>query len=346
MKTSAASEILPALASCAPVLLLVAMLVGLALVAPPRPSARAADAAKLDALRLDYAYYNPVSLVLRDQGWLEKEFAAGGTKVEWVLSLGSNKALEFLRAKAIDFGSTAGAAALIGRANGNPIKSVYLYSNPEWTALVTRPDTGIKTIADLKGKKVAVTRGTDPHIFLLRALASVGLSERDIELVPLQHPDGKTALENKNVAAWSGLDPYIAQTEIADGFPLFYRNREWNSGGFLNVHETFAAQHPDAVSRVIKVYEQARRWAITHPAETKAILAREAKLTPEVVDRVWERTDLSRPAIGDANRAGITAAGEVLKTSGIIEAGVDVPKVVNELIAPGFGASALVAAGK
>ncbi len=347
MKALAASEILPALASCAPALLLVAMLVGLALVTPPRPTARAADdGPKLDALRLDYAYYNPVSLVLRDQGWLEKEFAAHGTRVEWVLSLGSNKALEFLRARVIDLGSTAGAAALIGRANGNPIQSVYLFSNPEWTALVTRPDTGIKTIADLRGRKIAVTRGTDPHIFLLRALASVGLTERDVELIPLQHPDGKTALENRSVAAWSGLDPYLAQTEIADGFSLFYRNRDWNSGGFLNVRETFAAQHPDAVARVLKVYEQARRWAIAHPAETKAILAREAKLSPEVVDRVWERTDLTHPAIGDANRAGITAAGEVLKKSGIIEAGVDVPKVVNELIAPGFGASALVVAGK
>ncbi len=320
-----------------------AVLAGSAATTAPRPTV---PGPKLDALRLDYAYYNPVSLVIKDQGLLEKEFAAEGTKVEWVLSLGSNKALEYLRAKAIDFGSTAGAAALIGRANGNPIKSVYLYSNPEWTALVTRPDTGIKNIADLRGKKVAVTRGTDPHIFLLRALASAGLTEKDIELVPLQHPDGKVALQNKSVAAWSGLDPYIAQTQVENGFPVFYRNRDWNSGGFLNVHETFAREHPDTVTRVLKIYEQARVWAVAHPAQAKAILAREAKLTPEVVDRVWERTDLTHPAIGDANREGIAAAGEVLKRSGIIDAGLDVPKTVNDLISPGFGEKALAAAGK
>lgn len=324
------------------------LLVGLVSISLACPMNRAAGSdPRLDTLRLDYAYYNPVSLVIKDQGLVEKEFAVDGTKVGWVLSLGSNKALEFLRAKAVDFGSTAGAAAFIGRANGNPIKSIYLYSNPEWTALVTRADAGIKTIADLRGKKVAVTRGTDPHIFLLRALASAGLTEKDIELVPLQHPDGKVALQNKSVAAWSGLDPYIAQTQVDDGFPVFYRNRDWNSGGFLNVHETFAKEHPDAVVRVLKVYEQARRWAVAHPAETKAILAREAKLTPEVVDRVWERTDLTHPAIGDANREGITAAGEVLKRSGIIDADVDVSKTVNDLIAPGFGEKALaVTAGK
>ena len=118
-------------------------------------------------------------MVLKDKGLLEQEFAKDGIGVRWVQSLGSNKALEFLNAGSIDFGSTAGSAALLGRINGNPIKSIYVFSRPEWTALVTRKDTAINKIEDLKGKRVAVTRGTDPHIFLLRAL-SIGLSEKDI----------------------------------------------------------------------------------------------------------------------------------------------------------------------
>src|SRR5580658_5916 len=138
-------------------------------------AARAAD--KPSQIRVDWATYNPVSLVLKDQGLLEKEFAKDGIGIVWVQSLGSNKALEFLNAGSIDFGSTAGSAALLGRINGNPVKSIYVYSRPEWTALVTRKDTPINKIEDLKGKRVAVTRGTDPHIFLVRALLSVGLSE-------------------------------------------------------------------------------------------------------------------------------------------------------------------------
>ena len=141
-------------------------------------------------IRIDYATYNPVSLVLKDKGLLEKELAKDGITVRWVQSLGSNKALEFLNAGSIDFGSTAGAAALIGKINGNPIKSIYVYSRPEWTALVTRKDTGITKVEDLKGKRVAVTRGTDPHIFLVRALQEAKLTEKDVKLVLLQHPDG------------------------------------------------------------------------------------------------------------------------------------------------------------
>ena len=90
----------------------------------------AAHAGNVDTVRIDWAYYNPISLVLKDKKWLEDDLAASGIKVERVQSLGSNKALEFLRGKSVDFGSTAGAAAFIGRANGNPIKAIYVYSAP------------------------------------------------------------------------------------------------------------------------------------------------------------------------------------------------------------------------
>ena len=97
--------------------------------------------------------------MLKERGILERALAPEGIKVRWVQSLGSNKALEFLNAGSIDFGSTAGAAALVGRINGNPITSLYVYSRPEWTALVTRKDSGITQVSDLKGKRIAVTRG-------------------------------------------------------------------------------------------------------------------------------------------------------------------------------------------
>ena len=175
-------------------------------------AASAADA--LTEIHIDWATYNPVSMVLKQKGLLEKEFAKDGIRIVWVQSAGSNKALEFLNAGSIDFGSTAGSAALVARINGNPIKSVYVYSRPEWTALVTTKDSGIATVADLRGKRVAVTRGTDPHIFLVRALLDAGLSEKDITPVLLQHADGKTALIRGDVDAWAGLDPMMCASSF------------------------------------------------------------------------------------------------------------------------------------
>ncbi len=180
------------------------------------------------------------------------------------------------------------------------------------------------------------TRGTDPHVFLLRALDKAGLTEKDIELVPLQHPDGKNALEKGDVAAWSGLDPLMAQTEVDKGSRLFFRDPNLNTYGVLNVREEFAQKYPNYVRKVIAAYEKARQWALQNPAEFKAILARDAKLNDAVAARVIERTDLSDPVIGDKQKSSISAAGDVLKKSGVIKAEVDVPGLVNALIDPQY----------
>ena len=296
------------------------------------PIIRAARAAPLPALRLDYAYYNPVSLVLKDKAWVEEEFGKDGTKVEWVLSLGSNKALEFLNGSVVDFGSSAGSAALMAKANDIPIKAVYIYSRPEWTALVTLKDSPIRTVPDLKGKRVAVTRGTDPHIFLLRALDRFGLGTADIKMVLLQHPDGKTALLRGDVDAWAGLDPYMAQTELDDGSRLFFRDPGLNTYGFLNTREAFAKEHPNEVVRVLKLYERGRQWALANPDGLKAVLAKAAKLTDPVAAKELERTDLSNPVIGAEHRDAIVAAGDVLKKAEVVPAGTDIAAVADKLI--------------
>ncbi|MFL4982615.1 MAG: aliphatic sulfonate ABC transporter substrate-binding protein [Xanthobacteraceae bacterium] len=303
------------------------LLVGLA----PSSALFAADNPK--EIRIDWATYNPVSMVLKEKGLLEKEFAREGVSIRWVQTLGSNKALEFLNAGSIDFGSTAGAAALVAKINGNPIKSIYVYSRPEWTALVTRKETSIAKIEDLKGKRVAVTRGTDPHIFLVRALQSVGLGERDITPVLLQHPDGKTALIRGDVQAWAGLDPMMAQAEVEDGARLFYRKPEANTWGILNVREEFLRDHPDLVRRVLAVYEDARKFSLANYDEVKRVFIAATKLPEAVVDKqLKERTELTHSRIGAPQRESILAAGLALQQAGVVAASVDVKATVDALI--------------
>jgi sulfonate transport system substrate-binding protein len=296
----------------------------------------AAAADTVGTLRLDWAYYNPVSLVLRDKGLMEQELAKDGTKLEWVLSLGSNKALEFLNGNAIDLGSTAGAAALLAKANGAPIKGVYIFAKPEWTALVALKDSPVKTVEDLKGKTIAVTRGTEPHIFLLRALAAHSMKSADVKMVLLQHPDGRVAMERGDVDAWAGLDPYMAQTEIEKGSRLFFRNADLNSWGFLNVREDFAQAHPEMVERVLAVYETARKWSVAHPDDFRAIVAKAAKISDAVAAKQLERNDLSSGMIGKVQRDNIVAAGVVLKEAGVVPADADMAKTADALIDPQY----------
>ncbi|HEY0185614.1 MAG TPA: aliphatic sulfonate ABC transporter substrate-binding protein [Rhodopila sp.] len=294
-------------------------------------------AAKLEEIRIDWATYNPISLVLKDRKLLETEFAKDGIAIRWVQSAGSNKALEFLNAGSLDFGSAAGAAALIGKVNGNPITSIYVFSRPEWTALVTQANSPIRMVGDLNGQRIAVTRGTDPHIFLVRALAEAGLSEKDVKLVLLQHADGRTAMERGDVAAWAGLDPMMAAAEVESGARLFYRKPEANTWGVLNVRQAFAAANPEIVRRVLTVYETAREWSVAHPAELNAALVTAAKLPGPVIARQLERTDMSSGRIGEKQASTIIEAGKALQTAGVLDPTLDIAAITNGMINPSYG---------
>lgn len=285
-------------------------------------------------IRLDYAYYAPTSLILRDQGILEQQLADQDISVRWVFSQGSNRSLEYLNGNSIDFASTAGLAAVLSRANGSPVKTIYIASRPEWAALVVPKDSPISRVEDLRGKKIAATLGTDPYLFLLRTLQANGLGKNDIEIVHLQHPDGRTALEQGRVDAWAGLDPHMAASELQAGSRLLSRNLEFNSYGVLNVTERFARDQPELIKQVIGAYEQARQWAIANPEATAELLARESGLPLEVARLQLSRTDFSNPLPGQEHIDALLAAASILVEEQLVRRGANVERAVEQLISP------------
>lgn len=300
--------------------------------------AQAAEALPAE-VRLDYAYYSPVSLALKHFGWLEQ--ALPQSKVTWVLSQGSNRSLEYLNSGSVDFASSASLSAVLARANGSPIKSVYVYSRAEWTAFVVRKDSPLQSVADLKGKKIAATKGTDPYLFTLRALQQAGLKKDDVELLHLQHPDGRIALEKGDVDAWAGLDPHMAASQIQAGSRLLYRNKDFNSYGVLSVTESYAKEHPQAIKTVLTAYEKARDWAVKNPEELASLLAKESGLPLEVARLQLSRTDLSNPQLSTRDVESSKAAAPILVSEELVRKGVNVEQVVDQLITPDFSASVI-----
>jgi sulfonate transport system substrate-binding protein len=290
---------------------------------------------RVSEVRLDYAYYSPASLVLRRFGWLEEEFRSEGTAVRWVFSQGSNRSLEYLNSGSIDFASTAGLAALLSRANGNPVKSIYVFSRPEWTALVVSKDSPVRSLADLRGKKIAATKGTDPFLFLLRALHASGLGKDDVQIVHLQHPDGRIALERGTVDAWAGLDPHMAASELENGSRLIYRNIDFNTYGFLNTSDNFLGKHPGHVRRTLAAYEKARRWILANPANAARILAEESKLPLAVAQRQLDRTDFTHPLPAREHAEALRAAAPILAQENLVRKNASIGKAIDELLDSG-----------
>lgn len=285
----------------------------------PEPAATLPGSWSSDVLNIDFATYNPLSLIIKDQGWLEDTLGDKVT-VNWIQSSGSAAANEALKAGSVDVGSTAGSAALLARANGSPIKTLDVYSQPNWSAIVVGPNSDIKTIKDLKGKNIAANAGTDPYFFLVQTLDEAGLSLSDVTVTQLQHADGKTALESGAVDAWAGLDPLMSASIANAGTKIIYDNPDFNSYGFLNATEGFLTKSPDLAQLVVDAYEKAREWAVANPDQAAQILADVSGIDISIASSVLlERTNLQvDPKPGKAQTDVLAVIGPIFVTIGSV----------------------------
>jgi sulfonate transport system substrate-binding protein len=285
----------------------------------PEPAATLPGSWSSDVLNLDFATYNPLSLIIKDQGWLEATFGDKVT-VNWLQSAGSAAANDALRAGSIDVGSTAGSAALLARSNGSPIQAIDVYSQPNWAAILVGANSNIKTVADLKGKNIAANAGTDPYFFLLQTLAEAGIGLDEVTITQLQHADGKAALESGAVDAWAGLDPLLSASVVNAGSKIIYDNPDFNSYGFLNATESFLTKSPDIAQVVVDAYEKAREWAVANPDKAAAILADVAGIDISIANSVLlDRTNLQvDPKPGAKQTAVLKIIGPIFVSSGAV----------------------------
>ena len=269
-------------------------------------AAPASAAPKLTTIKLDYAYWNPLSLVLKEKGWAEKEFAKQGVKVEWVFSASSAAALQSLNANAINVASSAGAPAYTARANGASLKTIGVFSQPKWASIAVAQNSPITSIVQLKGKKIAAASGTDPYFHLLLALDDAGLSSKDVTIVNLAHADGQKALVAGQVDAWAGLDPLTAQAQHNSGVKIIYSNPKFQSWGVLSANEDFIKNYPSQLVTVLKLYQKARAFAIAEGTETATILAKASSITQaDAVKVLLTRTKLNVNIVPGAAQAAI-----------------------------------------
>ena len=196
-----------------------------------------------------------------------------------------------MKAGSVDFGHTGDSPPIFAQAAGVPLVYVAASTScPEASAIVVRVDSPIRTLADLRGKKVAFTRGSSAHTMILRALASADLSIHDIESVYLSPADARAAFETGGVDAWSIWDPYLALVEhegrgraIASGEGLV-PGRE-----FYFASSNFLSQHRGLIAILIRELNGLKNWAAENPEETSKLLAAQIGMAPKVLERAETR---------------------------------------------------------
>ncbi|MFO1074345.1 MAG: sulfonate ABC transporter substrate-binding protein [Geminicoccaceae bacterium] len=232
------------------------------LLGAPRARAGAAD----KVLRIGVQKYGTLVL-LRERGSLEQRLAPLGWQVSWTEFPAGPQLLEGLNVGAIDLGTTGEAPPIFAQAAGADLVYVgYEPPAPRGEAILVPKDSPIATPLDLKGRKVALNKGSNVHYLLVRVLDRAGLAYGDIEPVYLPPADARAAFERGAVDAWAIWDPFLAAAQAATGARTLTDGQDLVSNHqFYLAAAPFAAAQPELVSAVLAELDTVDRWAEANP---------------------------------------------------------------------------------
>ncbi|AKU20593.1 sulfonate ABC transporter substrate-binding protein [Massilia sp. NR 4-1] len=236
-------------------------------------------------LRIGLQKYGTLTL-LKGRGTLERRLAARGIDVKWTEFPAGPVLLEGLNVGSIDFGTVGEAPPIFAQAAGADL--VYVGNeppSPTSEAIVVPKNSTLRGVADLKGKKVALNKGSNVHYLLLKALEKAGLAYRDIEPVFLPPADARAAFERGSVDAWAIWDPFLAAAEkqlgarvLADGRGIVSNHQ------FYLASRSYAQKNPEIVGIVIDELAAVDEWGKRNQKEVAAILAQQTGLDTSVVE--------------------------------------------------------------
>jgi sulfonate transport system substrate-binding protein len=265
----------------------VAAVVGLALLLPQQARAQA----KPEQLRIGFQKSASLLTLQKSQGSLEKRLAPLGVTVKWVEFPAGPQLLEGLNVGAVDVGFVGEAPPIFAQAAG--AKFVYIGNDPaapEAEAIVVPKDSPIKSIADLKGKKVALNKGSNVHYLLVRALEKGGLKYGDIQPTFLPPADARAAFERGAVDAWAIWDPFLAAVEKQSGARILVDGRGLvNNYAFYLAERGYAEKYPQVVRALFDDTVEQSQWLKANLKQAAALIAPLQGLAPEVVELSLQR---------------------------------------------------------
>lgn len=241
------------------------LLAGLA-VAP----AFAQDAA---TLRIGFQKYGTLT-ILKALGTLDKALAAQGIAVKWTEFPAGPQLLEGLNVGSIDFGTVGEAPPIFAQAAGAPL--VYVGNEPpapDSEAILVPKDSPVRSVADLKGRKVALNKGSNVHYLLVKLLEQAGVAYRDVNVAYLTPADARAAFERGAIDAWVIWDPFQAAAELQLGARVLADGKGVvNNYQFFLASRAYADRHPQVIRTVLEEIRKGDLWARENPTQAVDLL--------------------------------------------------------------------------
>lgn len=236
-------------------------------------------------VRIGYQKYGTLT-ILKGKGDLEKRLAPLGVNIKWVEFPAGPQLLEGLNVGSIDFGTVGEAPPIFAQAAGADL--VYVANQPpapSAEAIVVPKDSAIRSVAELKGKKVVLNKGSNVHYLLVKALEKAGLQYTDVQVVFLPPADARAAFERGSVDAWVIWDPFLAAAEkqigarvIADGKGVVSNHQ------FYLASRKYANLNPGVIKAIVSELQKLDVWASNDLKAATAVLSPELGLNAEITE--------------------------------------------------------------
>ena len=242
-------------------------------------------------LRIGYQKSDPVFILIKQEASLEKKLEPLGIKVSWYEFPAGPQMLEGLNVGSIDFGTVGETPPIFAQAANAKITYVgYKPSSPKSEAIIVQENSTIKSVADLKGKKVALNKGSNVHYLLVKALEDAGLKYSDVQPVFLAPSDARAAFQQGSVDAWVIWDPFLAAAETSIGAKVIQDGTNTvNNHQFYLAEESYAVRRPDVVAIIFDELKKVNDWAVSKPKEVANALAPLTGLDVVTLEKALER---------------------------------------------------------
>lgn len=249
----------------------------------------------LTTLNIGYQKAALKLIVAKKNQFFEQQFP--NVKIAWKEFPAGPQTLEALAVGAIDVGYTGDVPIIFSLAAGKELKYLgYEDGSQQGHALLLPLNSPIKKLSDLKGKRIALTKGSSAHYFLAETLKKAGLEWKDIQAIWLTPADGRAALDKKAIDAWATWEPYVSATELQGDAINFFDSTQLDlTYAFYPAQNKFVQQHPQAAQQIIQVLNHTDEWISQHPEQTAQILAQSTGLSIEVATTVLHKKPRPNP---------------------------------------------------
>jgi sulfonate transport system substrate-binding protein len=242
-------------------------------------------------LRIGFQKSASLLTLQKSSGSLEKRLAPLGVAVKWVEFPAGPQLLEGLNVGAVDVGFVGEAPPIFAQAAG--ARFVYIGFDPaapEAEAIVVPKDSPVKSVADLKGKKVALNKGSNVHYLIVKALEKQGLKLTDVQPVYLPPADARAAFERGAVDAWVIWDPFLAAVEKQSGARLLVDGKGIvNNYAYYLAERGYAEKQPQVIQALFDDTQAQAAWLNANIKAAAAVIAPLQGLEPEVVEKSLTR---------------------------------------------------------